>query len=121
MEEKPAALKRRTKQFALDTLKFVACESSTEHTRNIRQQLIRSATAVRANYRAACRSRSRAEFIAKIGVTLEEADEAAFWVEILLESGHSNAPAARALLKEADELCAILAASSLTAKANSGR
>lgn len=121
MEQTPAALKRRTKQFALDVLRFVAVEPYTEQTRSIRQQLIRSATSVGANYRAACRSRSRAEFIAKIGVTLEEADEAAFWIELLIESGQSSSQPARALLQEADELSAIFAASSLTARANSGR
>lgn len=121
MEHTPVALKRRTKLFALDVLKFVSREPFTEPTRNIRQQLIRAATSVGANYRAACRSRSRAEFIAKIGVTLEEADEAAFWMEILIESGQSTGQSARALLKEADELSAIFAASSLTAKANAGR
>ena len=93
MDDKPAELKRRTKKFALDTLRFIASQPYSEDSRSLRQQLIRSATAVGANYRAACRSRSRAEFIAKIGVTLEEADE----------------------------LCAIFAASSLTAKANAGR
>ncbi|MFN7916134.1 MAG: four helix bundle protein [Vicinamibacterales bacterium] len=121
MEQTPTALKRRTKQFALDVLRFVAVEPYTEQTRSIRQQLIRSATSVGANYRAACRSRSRAEFIAKIGVTLEEADEAAFWIELLIESGQSSSQPARALLQEADELSAIFAASSLTARANSGR
>lgn len=121
MEQSPAALKHRTKQFALGVLKCLSGEPYSEQTRSIRQQLIRSATSVGANYRAACRSRSRAEFIAKIGVTLEEADEAAFWMEILLESGQSSSQVLRALLREADELSAIFAASSLTAKANAGR
>jgi len=118
MEGSPAALKRRTKQFALDVLRFVSTEQPTEQTRNIRQQLIRSATSVGANYRSACRSRSRAEFIAKVGVTLEEADEAAFWLEILLEGEFTTQQSARVLLSEANELCAILAASALTARAN---
>src|SRR5512147_1719892 len=121
MDHSPAEMKRRTKQFALDTLRFVSGQPPTESARSIRQQLIRAATAVGANYRAACRSRSRAEFIARIGVALEEADESAFWLEILVESGMAKAPTAAALLREADELSAIFAASSITARANAPR
>jgi four helix bundle protein len=121
MNHSPAELKRRTKQFALDALRFLSALAPTENSRNIRHQLLRAATAVGANYRAACRSRSRAEFIARIGVALEEADEAAFWLEILIESGMTGAAAAADLLREANELSAIFAASSSTAKANAPR
>jgi four helix bundle protein len=116
--EQAAELKRRTKKFALDILKFIASQPSTEDSRSLRQQLIRCATSLGANYRAACRSRSRAEFIAKIGIALEEADESAFWLEILIEGRYTTRPVARELLHEADELSAILAASCITAKAN---
>ncbi|HUR34643.1 MAG TPA: four helix bundle protein [Vicinamibacterales bacterium] len=114
-------MKRRTKQFALDVLEFLAAQRWTEDSRTLRQQLIRAATSVGANYRAACRSRSRAEFIARIGVTLEEADEAAFWLELLIESRAVSGTPAVNLLGEADELTAIFAASAITAKANSGK
>jgi four helix bundle protein len=78
-------LKQRTKQFALRTLKLVAALPNTVPGRAIANQLVRSGTAVAANYRAACRGRSKAEFIAKLGVVEEEADESAFWMELLVE------------------------------------
>ncbi|MGC4085138.1 MAG: four helix bundle protein [Vicinamibacterales bacterium] len=112
------ALKRRTKQFALDVLACMRAHPYPEDTRNVRQQLIRSATSTGANYRAACRARSRAEFIAKIGVALEEADESAFWLELLIESSSVTNPTVRILLAEANELSAILATSARTARAN---
>ena len=118
MDNTPAALKHRTKKFALDVLRFMSRQPYTEDARAIRQQLIRSAASVGANYRAACRSRSRAEFIARIGVALEEADESAFWLELLIDGRLTTAPIANDLRQEADELCAILAASSITARAH---
>ena len=72
---KPDELKDRTKQFALRVLKLVAALPKTIEGRAIASQLVRSGTSVAANYRATCRARSKAEFIAKIGVVLEEADE----------------------------------------------
>ncbi len=71
-----------------------------------------------ANYREACRSRSRAEFVAKVGVALEEADESCYWLEILMESGMTQSPVAATLLEEANQLCAMLVASLITAKRN---
>ena len=71
-----------------------------------------------ANYRAVCRSRSRAEFIAKLGIALEEADESAFWLEIALEAHIVSGKSATELLDEANQLTAILAASSITARSN---
>ena len=79
-------------------------------------QLARSATSVGANYRAACRSRSKAEFIAKIGLVEEEADECAFWLEMIRERKLIPAQRLQDLLKEATELTAIMAASRKTAK-----
>jgi four helix bundle protein len=116
--EQTEELKRRTKRFALDVLAFVARQPHSDDGRGVRYQLVRAATSVGANYRSACRSRSRAEFIARIGVALEEADESAFWLEILIESGKAAEQPAHALLEEANQLTAILAASSLTAKTN---
>ena len=84
--------------------------------RAIANQLVRSGTSVGANYRAVCRARSRAEFIAKIGIVVEEADETVFWLDLLADSGLVKAERLGDLLKEATELLAIFAASQLTAK-----
>jgi four helix bundle protein len=86
-----------------------------ESTRNIGDQLIRSSTGTAANYRAACRSRSDGEFVSRIAVALEEADESALWLEILTEGNLTRATEAFRLLDEADQLSAIFAASRITA------
>jgi four helix bundle protein len=83
---KPDELKNRTKQFALRVLKLVAALPKTIEGRAIASQLVRSGTSVAANYRATCRARSKAEFIAKIGVVLEEADETLLWLELISEA-----------------------------------
>jgi len=80
--------------------------------------MVRSATGVGANYRSTCRSRSKIEFVARIAVALEEADESAFWLEIVDESKLSRGTRACELLDEANQLCAILAASRITAAEN---
>ena len=77
-------LKERTKQFALRVMHLIDALPTTLKARAIANQLIRSGTSVAANYRAACRGRSRAEFIAKIGVVEEEADETALWLELVI-------------------------------------
>ena len=115
MNPQAEVLKKRSKQFALDVLALVESLPRTVTTRTIGEQLIRSATGTAANYRAACRSRSDAEFIARIGVALEEADESAFWLEILSESGLTNNSTASRLLDEANQLSAIFAKSRITA------
>ena len=112
-------LKRRTKRFALETLSFRRSLPGTDEATDIGRQLSRSATAVAANYRAACRSRSDAEFAARIGVVLEEADEAAFWLEVVTDGAISKHPRAFELLDEANQLTAIFAASSITARRRS--
>jgi four helix bundle protein len=84
--------------------------------RTIGGQLIRSGTSVAANYRAACRARSHAEFIAKLGTVEEEADETLFWLELAVDSKLVSVDRVRTLLKEADELTAIFVASLKTAK-----
>ena len=81
------------------------------------KQVLRAGTSVAANYRAVCRARSRAEFISKIGVVVEEADETVFWLEILVETGLVPRVQMEKLLAEANELLAILAASQRTARA----
>ena len=79
-------LLERTKQFALRIFKLVGALPQTIQGRAVAAQLIRSGTSVAANYRAACRARSKPEFIAKLGVVEEEADETAFWLELIMET-----------------------------------
>ena len=113
-----ADLKARTKQFALRVMKMVDALPRTIQGRAIAKQIIRSATSVAANYRVACRARSRAEFIAKIGVVEEEADESCFWLELIIDSGLLTEERIRPLLSEAGELVAIMAASRKSAIGN---
>ena len=113
-----ADLKVRTKQFALRVMKLVDALSRTIQARAIANQIIRSATSVAANYRAACRARSRAEFIAKVGVVEEEADETCFWLELIIDSGLPTQDRIRPQLDEAGELVAIMAASRKSAIGN---
>ena len=113
-----ADLKARTKQFALRMMKMVDALPRTIQGRAIAKQIIRSATSVAANYRAACRARSRAEFIAKIGIVEEEADESCFWLELIIDSGLLTEDRIRPLLSEAGELVAIMAASRKSAIGN---
>jgi four helix bundle protein len=117
MTQQADDLKKRTKQFALDVIRFVRTLPYTDEARAIGRQLLRSGPGVASNYRSACRARSRAEFVARIGVALEEADESALWFEILTESAISLTNQAFQLLQESDELSAIFVASSVTAKA----
>ena len=113
-----ADLKARTKQFALRVIKLVDALLRTIQGRAVANQIIRSATSVAANYRAACRARSRAEFIAKIGVVEEEADETAFRLELIIDSALLTQTRVRPLLTEAGELVAIMAASRKSALGN---
>src|SRR5437764_7568616 len=113
-----ADLKARTKQFALRVMKMVDALPRTIQGRAIAKQIMRSATSVAANYRAACRARSRAEFIAKIGIVEEEADETAFWLELIVECEIRSAKQIAPLLKDASELVAIMAASRKSAIGN---
>ena len=109
-------LKRRTKAFALRIIRLVEALPSTSTARVIGNQLLRAGTSVEANYRAACRARSQAEFIARIGVVEEEADECVYWLELLIEATVLPVVEAQDLLTEATELTAIFAASGRTAK-----
>jgi len=109
-------LKKRTKQFGLEIIKLVEKLPNTQTSRIIGNRQIRSGTSMGANYRAACRSRSKAKFIAKLGTVIEEADESAYWLELLIETGIVRQDTLEALMKEADELIAIMIASVKTAK-----
>jgi len=109
-------LKQRTKRFALDVIQFVESLPSGETSRILGRQLLRSGTSVGANYRAAKRAKSTADFISKMGTVEEEADESAYWVELLLDSGTVKPVQAQPLVREANELLAIAVASINTAK-----
>ena len=105
-------LKSRTKQFALRVMNLVDALPNSNKGRAIGNQLIRYGTAVGANYRACCRSRSKAEFVAKIE---EEADESAFWMELIIEAELLKAQKVQPLLAEAIELTKIMARSRISA------
>jgi four helix bundle protein len=115
-DDKHLQLNARAKTFALRVIRMCQALPKSREANVIAQQILRSATSVAANYRAAGRSRSRAEFIAKIGVVLEEADETALWLELLSESGIISAIKLKDLLNEANQLTAIFSASRRTVK-----
>jgi four helix bundle protein len=109
-------LKQRSKKFALSIVGLFKALPKSDEARVLGKQVLRSGTSVAANYRATCRSRSKAEFIAKIGIVVEEADETVLWLEMLTESGIVPPEKTALLLKEGNELLAIFAASYYTAK-----
>ena len=109
-------LRARTKRFALDIVELFRSLPRTEEARVLGKQLLRSATSVGANYRAACRARSKAEFVAKIGLVVEESDETVFWLELLVDAQIVPPGRLEGLLTEANELLAIFAASQRTAR-----
>lgn len=110
------AMKRRTKQFALRVIKAVEALPRTRTADVIGKQLLRSATSVGANYRAACRAKSNADFTNKMGTVEEESDESAYWMELLVEAGLVTPARLTDLMDEADQLTAITVASIKTAK-----
>ena len=110
-------LKARSKKFAVDTIRLFRTLPRTEEARIIGKQLLRAGTSLAANYRAVCRARSKAEFIARIGIVVEEADETVFWLELLSDTEILTREKTQMMLKEANELLAIFAASQRTAKA----
>ena len=110
--------KTRTKAFALRILKLVDELPKTTAGRALASQIVRSGTSVAANYRAACRAKSTADFIAKMGIVEEEADETLFWFELLEESQLLAPAQLMAIKQEADELIAITVASIKTTHRN---
>jgi four helix bundle protein len=114
----PQELRKRTKTFALDVIRFYRTLPGTEAARVIGRQLLRSGTAVGAHYRAACRRRSYADFVNKLATTLEEADESGYWLELLVEGQIVALPRAARLVGEAEELTRIFSAAYETAKFN---
>ncbi len=115
LEMNPQELKERTKQFALRAMRLVDALPRTSKGNALASQLVRSGMSVASNYRAACRGRSRAEFIAKIGVAEEEADETALWLELIITDKILPEKKILPLLTEANELVAIMAASYISA------
>ena len=118
MQTQAEQLKERTKQFAIRVVRLFRSLPRTDDARIMGRQLLRSGTSVAANYRSVCRARSRAEFISRIGVVVEEADETVLWLELLVDTGIAEQSKMRNLLTEANELLAIFAASQYTAKRN---
>ena len=112
----PDELKKRTKRLGLRVIRLVKNLPNTKVATTIGHQLLRCGTSVGANYRAACRGRSKAEFIAKLGIVEEEADESAYWLEMLVEAKIVKMVSVTRLHTEADELTAIMAKSRLTAR-----
>ena len=114
-------LKKRTKRFALDVTRFVEALPKDDTCRILGRQLLRAGTSVGANYRAACRAKSNADFISKMGTVEEEADETSYWLELLVEDGKVTEAKAKPLIREADELLAIAVSSINTARKSGGR
>jgi len=113
-------LRERTKQFAIRVVRLFRSLPKTDEAKVIGKQALRSGTSVAANYRAVCRARSKAEFVARIGVVVEEADETVFWLELLVETGIVSQARMNGLLSEANELLAIFAASQRTSRSANG-
>src|SRR5271157_2580949 len=112
----PEDLRRRTKEFALRVINLFRALPRTEEARVLGRQVLRSGTAIAANYRSACRARSHADFISKIGITLEEADETAFWLELIIDAGIIKRSKLESLMVEADELVRIFQSARTTAR-----
>lgn len=118
---RPELFRHRAKQFALRIVKLFQSLPNNEVTRTLGRQVLRSGTSVAANYRPVlCRARSKAEFISKLGVVLEEADETAFWLELLTEAGVVPQSRLDGLLAETNELVRIFAPSRQTARRRPG-
>jgi four helix bundle protein len=109
-------LKERTFQFGIRVVKVVESLPKGDIARALGQQLLRAGTSVGANYRAAARARSRADFVAKLGIVEEECDEALFWMEVLLALKLVKRPRLANLLNEGDELLAIVVSSIKTSR-----
>ena len=116
MTNTPAGLKERTKEFAVRIVRMADVLPRSTAAQVIARQVLKSGTSVAANYRAACRARSRAEFVAKLGIVEEEADETLFWLELIVAASLLPVRRLQGLLDEAHQLTAIFVASRKTAK-----
>ncbi|WP_266204593.1 four helix bundle protein [Pontibacter kalidii] len=110
--------RQRTKQLALDEILFSKDLPKTEEATIMKRQLLRSATSVAANYRAACRARSSAEFYSKLSIVIEEADETLFWLELLSESGTTTEAKVAELKRETTEILSVMAKARKSASKN---
>ena len=113
---KYAPLQERTRRFALRAVRLVQSLPNDEVTKVLSRQSLRSATSVGANYRAARRGRSTAEFVAKLGIVEEEADETTYWLELLADAGSVKPQSIEDLIREANEILAIIVTSIKTAR-----
>jgi len=111
----------RTKKFAIEIIQFFTKLPKSDEARVLGRQLLRAGTSVAANYRAACRSKSEADFIHKVGTVVEETDESLLWLELLQEAQICSEVLIAPLKSEADELVRIFQTSLNTAKRNAGR
>jgi four helix bundle protein len=116
---KPKEFKERTKKFALRVIRLVEALPRIDTGKVLGRQLLRCATSVGANYRSAYRAKSRPDFIAKMSIVEEEADESLYWMELLVESGQVKGSRLESLITEADELVAVTVASINTTRRNS--
>ncbi|HET6935223.1 MAG TPA: four helix bundle protein [Candidatus Angelobacter sp.] len=116
LDTRTEQLRKRTKDFAVRIVYLFRSLPNTAEAQIIGRQLLHSGTAVGANYHAACRARSKAEFVSKIGIVTEEADESVFWIELLSDVGVIKKERLEDLLRESRELTAIFSASRQTAK-----
>ena len=114
-------LKARTKRFAVSVVQLTDVLPDTIKGRVICKQLVRCGTSVASNYRAVCRARSRKEFISKLGTVIEEADESAFWLELIVECRLAKCELAKPVLDEANQIVAIMTKSRMTAESGKNR
>jgi len=112
----PDELKNRTKQYTLRIVKLVRALPQNQEGWVIGKQLLRAGTSVGANYRAVCRARSTADFISKLGIVIEETDESAFWLEVIIEAKLIKKDLVEPLLQETNEILAIMVASAKSSK-----
>jgi four helix bundle protein len=112
----PGELKQRTKDFGKRVIKMIEALPKNTTTTVIGRQLLRSATSVGANYRAVCRAKSRADFVAKLGIVEEECDESLYWIEMLVETNQIKPALVSNLAKEGEEILAIVVTSAKTAR-----
>ena len=112
----PEEMRTRTRAFALRVIRLAESLPNTPTAKVIRNQLLRCGSLVGANYRAACRAKSKPDFAAKMGIVEEEADETVYWIELLIDAGIVQLTRVKDLLKEADEILAITVSSIKSAK-----
>ena len=115
----PDELKHRTRTFALEIIKLAKTLPSDFVTAHIARQLMRSGTSVGANYRSSCRAKSEADFIAKMSIVEEEADEVGYWIELLVETNIVPPKSVSAVMSESEQLVRIVVASIKTARGRS--